>query len=131
MAMDSLRDWLSSISSSSADPAADTETSQADSSGAEETPSYNLPYAGYSDSSIIVLSPDTVSSGDFPAGGPYTSGTGEAAAGYYEIILQDMDVLLESQARIQEQNEACISILLIFLVVGLLNYVYKFFKMFF
>lgn len=40
-------------------------------------------------------------------------------------------MLLESNQRIEQQNEACISILLIFLIVGMLNYVYKFFKLFF
>lgn len=39
--------------------------------------------------------------------------------------------LVASNARIESQLEACISILLIFVIVGLLNYVYKFFKMFF
>lgn len=124
---------LSSVSSDSdsVSPAADTSEYEYDNLGTEETPSYYFPFAGYSDSSIFVLSPDTVSGGDFIAGGPYTSGTDEAAAGYYEAIQYDLDALLDSQARIQEQNEACISILLIFLVVGLLNYVYKFFKIFF
>lgn len=38
---------------------------------------------------------------------------------------------LASTQRIELQLEACISILMIFLVVGLLNYIYKFFKIFF
>ncbi|MDE6016780.1 MAG: hypothetical protein K2H41_14020 [Acetatifactor sp.] len=38
---------------------------------------------------------------------------------------------LESLTRIEAQNEAVISILLIILVVGLLHYIYRFLKMFF
>ena len=40
-------------------------------------------------------------------------------------------LVLESNQRLELQNEASISILLIFLVVGTLNYIYKFFRMFF
>lgn len=129
MTMD-VNNTVNTLSSVSGDPAAQTSNSL-DSSGAEENLSYNFPLADYSGTSIIVLSSDSVSGGDLIAGGPYTSGNGEAAAGYQESILYDLDALLESQARIQEQNEACISILLIVIVVGLLNYVYKFFKIFF
>lgn len=39
--------------------------------------------------------------------------------------------LLESNSRLELQMEAGISILLIFLIVGLLNYIYKFLRMFF
>lgn len=39
--------------------------------------------------------------------------------------------LLDSSRRLEQQQEACISILLIFLVAGTLNYLYKLFKMFF
>lgn len=40
-------------------------------------------------------------------------------------------LMLESMERQELQNEACISILLIFLLVGVLRYIYKFFGMFF
>lgn len=46
-------------------------------------------------------------------------------------LLETQEHLLVSNQRLELQNEACISILLIFVIVGLLNYIYKFFKMFF
>lgn len=76
----------------------------------------------------------TVSAGDAGAGSPYSSGTVAESvdySGYYEQLLLNSDTLIEQNARLQDQNEACISFLAIIVVVGLLNYVYKFFKMFF
>lgn len=46
-------------------------------------------------------------------------------------LLDTQQALLASSQRLEQQNEACISILLIFLVVGLLRYIYNFFNMFF
>ena len=50
---------------------------------------------------------------------------------FLEQVLMNQETLIEQNARLQDQNEACISFLAIIVVVGLLNYVYKFFKMFF
>lgn len=47
-----------------------------------------------------------------------------------EVRETQAEVLVSNQ-RLETQFEACISILLIFMLVGLLNYIYKFFKMFF
>lgn len=47
-----------------------------------------------------------------------------------EIHATQTEILVSSQ-RIEKQNEASISILLIFLVVGMLKIIYKFFKWFF
>ncbi len=76
---------------------------------------------------------DSVSSGDAVDGAPYSTVTAESAdySEYYEQLLLNSETLIEQNARIQEQNEACISFLAIIVVVGLLNYVYKFFKIFF
>lgn len=84
-------------------------------------------------SSSDALTPDSVSSGDAGGGAPYSTVIAESAdySEYYEQLLANSETLIEQNARIQEQNEACISILVIIVVVGLLNYVYKFFKMFF
>lgn len=48
-----------------------------------------------------------------------------------EQILECNELVLASNEKAELQNEASISIFLIFLIVGLLNYIYKFFKMFF
>ena len=95
---------------------------------------------------IIYLTPDgttyssfdastlnSVSSDDAGSGAPYSTVTAESAdySEYYEQLLANSETLIEQNARIQEQNEACISFLAIIVVVGLLNYVYKFFKIFF
>ena len=84
-------------------------------------------------SSSDALTPDSVSSGDAGGGAPYSTVIAESAdySEYYEQLLANSETLIEQNARIQEQNEACISILVIIVVVGLLNYVYKFFKIFF
>ena len=84
-------------------------------------------------SSSDASTPATVSSGDAVGGAPYSTVIAESAdySEYYEQLLANSETLIEQNARIQEQNEACISFLLIIVVVGLLNYVYKFFKMFF
>lgn len=76
----------------------------------------------------------TVSSGDAGGGAPYSSGTVAESVDYSEFleqVLMNQETLIEQNARLQDQNEACISFLAIIVVVGLLNYVYKFFKMFF
>lgn len=84
-------------------------------------------------SSSDASTPDSVSSGDAGGGAPYSTVIAESAdySEYYEQLLANSETLIEQNARIQEQNEACISFLAIIVVVGLLNYVYKFFKMFF
>ena len=84
-------------------------------------------------SSFDASTPCSVSSGDAVGGAPYSSVTAESAdySEYYEQLLLNSETLIEQNARIQEQNEACISFLAIIVVVGLLNYVYKFFKIFF
>lgn len=76
---------------------------------------------------------DSVSSGDAGGGAPYSTVTAESLdySEYFEQLLVNSETLIEQNARIQEQNEACISFLAIIVVVGLLNYVYKFFKIFF
>ena len=81
-------------------------------------------------SSSDALTPDSVSSGDAGGGAPYSTVIAESAD-YSEQLLANSETLIEQNARIQEQNEACISLLVIIVVVGLLNYVYKFFKIFF
>lgn len=85
----------------------------------------------YSSSDALTL--DSVSSGDAGGGAPYSTVIAESAdySEYYEQLLANSETLIEQNARIQEQNEACISFLAIIVVVGLLNYVYKFFKIFF
>ena len=84
-------------------------------------------------SSSDALTPDSVSSGDAGGGATYSTENAESAdySEYYEQLLANSETLIEQNARIQEQNEACISLLVIIVVVGLLNYVYKFFKIFF
>lgn len=42
-----------------------------------------------------------------------------------------LEQILISEQHQEQQLEACISILLVFLMVGLLNYIYKFFRIFF
>ncbi|MDE7254278.1 MAG: hypothetical protein K2O32_15235 [Acetatifactor sp.] len=80
----------------------------------------------------------TVSQGDVrinPASVVFTDGYDPVV--FEELSWQLSDVsanqvlMLESMKRQELQNEACISILLIFLVVGVLRYIYKFFGMFF
>lgn len=84
-------------------------------------------------SSSDASTPDSVSFGDADGGAPYSTVIAESAdySEYYEQLLANSETLIEQNARIQEQNEACISFLAIIVVVGLLNYVYKFFKIFF
>ena len=85
-------------------------------------------------SSSDALTPESVSSGDAGAGSPYSSGIVAESVDYSEFleqVLMNQETLIEQNARLQDQNEACISFLAIIVVVGLLNYVYKFFKMFF
>ena len=76
---------------------------------------------------------DSVSSGDAGAGAPYSTVTAESLdySEYYEQLLANSETLIEHTARIQLQLEACISLLLIIVIAGMLNYVYKFFKIFF
>jgi len=76
------------------------------------------------DYAVVVPS---VSGSDF-----YTGGTaGENLAAYPSEQTEVFTLILASELRQEKQNEASISILLIILIVGMLNYVYKFFKMFF
>lgn len=68
--------------------------------------------------------------------GAMTSGSGSPEYGEELLVLlqeiqETQTEILVSQQRQELQFEACISILMIFLIVGLLNYIYKFFKMFF
>lgn len=73
----------------------------------------------------------TVSGGDVSV--VYPGGTGSDVQ-LVEICTHQAELqqqLLDSSLRMEQQLEACISILLIFLVVGTLNYLYKLFKMFF
>lgn len=76
---------------------------------------------------------DSVSSGDAGGGAPYSTVTLESLdySEYYEQLLANSETLIEHTARIQLQLEACISLLLIIVIAGMLNYVYKFFKIFF
>ena len=84
-------------------------------------------------SSSDASTPDTVSSGDAGGGAPYSTVTAESLdySEYYEQLLANSETLIEHTARIQLQLEACISLLLIIVIAGMLNYVYKFFKIFF
>lgn len=76
---------------------------------------------------------DSVSSGDAGGGAPYSTVIAESLdySEYYEQLLANSETLIEHTARIQLQLEACISLLLIIVIAGMLNYVYKFFKIFF
>lgn len=82
------------------------------------------------------LSEDTpAESEDSGTDSPYAvSGTleneTEILALLQEVEETQAEMLLSAQ-RQEAQFEACISILMIFMIVGLLNYIYKFFKMFF
>lgn len=85
-------------------------------------------------SNDVLTSGSTVSSGNAGAGNPYTSGTAAEPidyTDYFETLVKDSETLVVSCERIQAQNEACISLLAIIIIVGMLNYVYKFFKLFF
>lgn len=97
-----------------------------------------------------VESPETVSKGDV-AESPVTVSKGDVRGDSVSVVFTDgydpavfdelstqlSDVsanqvlMLESMERQELQNEACISIFLIFLIVGVLRYIYKFFGMFF
>lgn len=46
-------------------------------------------------------------------------------------LVDDMDMLLESTHRIEDQMEAVISILLVIVIAGLLHYIYRFLRIFF
>lgn len=86
------------------------------------------------DYSSAALIPGTVSGGDAGVGSPYTSGTMAEPynyTDYLETLVTSSQTLVDQNVRLQVQNEACISLLLIIVIVGMLNYVYKFFKMFF
>lgn len=88
------------------------------------------------DPSLITVSPGDAASDDAGIDSPYVVYTSSPE---YEAelltLLQDIGetqaMVLESNQRLELQNEASIGILLIFLIVGTLNYIYKFFKMFF
>ena len=84
-------------------------------------------------SSFDASTPGSVSSGDAGGGAPYSTVTAESLdySEYYEQLLANSETLIEHTARIQLQLEACISLLLIIVIAGMLNYVYKFFKIFF
>lgn len=84
-------------------------------------------------SSFDASTPGSVSSGDAGGGAPYSTVTAESLdySVYYEQLLANSETLIEHTARIQLQLEACISLLLIIVIAGMLNYVYKFFKIFF
>ena len=85
-------------------------------------------------SSSASTSEGTVSGGDAGAGSPYIPGTVADPydyTQYLETLVTDSGTLTAQMDRIQAQNEACISLLLIIVIVGMLNYVYKFFKIFF
>lgn len=84
-------------------------------------------------SSFDASTPGSVSSGDAGGGAPYSTVTSESLdySEYYEQLLANSETLIEHTARIQLQLEACISLLLIIVIAGMLNYVYKFFKIFF
>lgn len=85
-------------------------------------------------SSDASTSEGTVSGGDAGAGSPYISGTVAESydyTEYLETLVTNSDTLIAQMDRLQAQNEACISLLLIIVIVGMLNYVYKFFKIFF
>lgn len=80
----------------------------------------------------------TVSKGDVrgdPVSVVFADGCDPAVFDELSTQLSDVSanqvLMLESMERQELQNEACISILLIFLLVGVLRYIYRFFGMFF
>lgn len=77
---------------------------------------------------------DTVSSGDPVSGTGSTAVTAPASGEMEAVVLVDytpyFEKLLETEHRQELQLEACISLLLIIVIAGVLNYIYKYFKMF-
>lgn len=127
-----------------------TDSSAAGSGAKSDTPDFSSSEADVSGGEVpssedVVSSGDAVSSGNVSPAKDIVS-SGDVVSPVYEIIEVDADadsleflqsvqeiqvLLLESSQRIELQNEAVISILLIFLIVGLLSYVYRFFRLFF
>lgn len=70
--------------------------------------------------------PEVVSSGDVFTG---TLGLDPQLESY--ALVDDMEMLLESTHRIEDQMEAVISILLVIVIAGLLHYIYRFLRIFF
>lgn len=87
---------------------------------------------------VVDVSEGDVSEGDLSVvdvtGGD--SSSGDVSVGdvtpdpSYVYIVETQQLQLQSSQRIESQNEALISILLIIVVVGLLHYIYKFFRIF-
>lgn len=118
------------LSSSQVEELSDLEDAAASPAPGEGSSSFSGDSTDYSSSA---LTSDTVSGGDAGAG-PYISGTMAEPydySEYLETLVTNSDTLVAQNERLQAQNEACISLLLIIVIVGMLNYVYKFFKMFF
>ena len=92
--------------------------------------------SGFSESTVS--SGDPVSSGDTSSGNVVTPGSAlysdtdnPELTELFVSFQETQSLLLESSQRIESQLEAVISIFLIILVVGLLHYIYRFFKLFF
>lgn len=88
------------------------------------------------DPSLTTVSPGDSASDDAGTDIPYTVYTSSPEfetelLTLLEDVRETQTMVLESNQRLELQNEASISIFIIFMVVGLLNYIYKFFKMFF
>lgn len=107
----------------------ETEVSDGDAAFSEEVSSGDAVSA-----EDAVSAGDAVPGGSVPAGNPLSGVVTESDADSLEFlqsVQETQTLLLESSQRIEVQNEAVISILLIFLIVGLCSYSYRFFKLFF
>jgi cobalamin biosynthesis Mg chelatase CobN len=122
--------------SSSADVSSETDTGDTSSVSPEES----------EETEESTKEESSVSDGDSSSSGETPSSSGQTVkettvsyefsdnpelAEILAAIHETQTLQLESSNRIESQNEAVISILLIILVVGLLHYIYRFFKLFF
>ncbi len=108
----------------------ETEVSVGDAASSEEVSSGDAVSPG-----DAVSAGDAIPGGNVPAGNPLSgyvvTESGADSPEFLQSVQETQALLLESSQRIEVQNEAVISILLIFLIVGLLSYIYRFFKQFF
>ncbi len=108
----------------------ETEVSDGDAASSEEVSSGDAVSSG-----DVVSAGDVVPGSNVPAGNPLSgyvvTESGADSPEFLQSVQETQALLLQSSQRIELQNEAVISILLIFLIVGLLSYIYRFFKLFF
>ncbi len=112
-------------SSEAAVSAGDVKPSDAPVSGGDPAlPETAAPSEAVSGGDVLPPAKDTVTK-------PYDASVDYSGLEDLFAELQETEIAqLESLTRIEAQNEAVISILLIILVVGLLHYIYRFLKMF-